>query len=50
MREEIMQRKIAEKFDQARGPEPKSISEEERLIKQTQYAELLFRAALKKLR
>jgi hypothetical protein len=55
LREEIrreLPRKIAEKFDQARGPEPqpvRKISEEERLARTEQYAELLYRAALKKL-
>jgi hypothetical protein len=55
MREEIrqeLQRKIAEKFEQARGPRPpapKQISEEERQARTARYADLLFQSALKQM-
>jgi hypothetical protein len=50
MREEIrleLQRKIAEKFEQARGPEPRKMSEEERQARTAEYAELLFKSGLR---
>jgi len=53
MREEIrleLQRKIAEKFEAARGPEPPKITEEERRRRVEQRANLLMEAALRQLR
>jgi len=55
MREEIkqeLQRKIAEKFEQARGqaaPSVKQITEEERAAMTKRYADLLIKAALRKI-
>jgi len=53
MREEIrqeIQRKIAEKFEQALGEKPKVkvVSEEERRENTARYANLLIKAALKR--
>jgi hypothetical protein len=45
-----LQRKIAEKFDQALGPKPPApprISEEERQARTARYANLLFKSALR---
>jgi len=45
-----LQRKIAEKFDQALGPKPPAppqISEEERQARTARYADMLIRVALK---
>jgi hypothetical protein len=52
MREEIrkeLQREIAEKFEQARGPKlpVKQISEEERQARTARYADLLIESALR---
>jgi len=55
MKEEIrqeIQKKIAEKFDQALGPKPRAPklkSEEERQERTAQYADWLIKAALEKL-
>jgi hypothetical protein len=55
MREDLrleIQRKIAEKFDQALGPRPpapRQISEEERQERTAQYADLLMKSALRSL-
>jgi hypothetical protein len=49
LRQEI-QRKISESFDRARVATPKPVIDEERLRKQREdYAELLFRSALRQL-
>jgi hypothetical protein len=53
MREEVrleLQRKIAEKFDQALGEMPKAkvVSEEQSRERTARYAEMLIKAALKK--
>jgi hypothetical protein len=47
-----LQEEMARKFDQALGPKPpaRKISEEERLARQAEYAELLHRSAIKRLR
>jgi hypothetical protein len=46
-----LQKKIAAKFEQAWGPKPpvKKVSEEERLARQAEYAELLFKSALRRI-
>jgi hypothetical protein len=48
-----MQKEIAEKFEQARGPKPPApnkISEEERQVKTARYADLLIKVALRQSR
>jgi len=46
---ELLRAQIAEKFEQARGPEPPKISEEERRRRVEQRANLLTQAALRNL-